>query len=419
MKNPKEKLDNTVLKSVLDNINDAIFIHDLQGHFLLVNSETCRRLGYTKAELLKIGPQKIDSPKFAKLVPQRIKELKEKNQAIFESEHITKAGRSIPVEISSKVIEFNSQPAILSIARDIALRKQTEALIKKQKEEQEIILDSIPAWIFYKDTKNRFVKVNQSFCEVMNKTKKQLEGKSMSEFYPEDQVKAFWKDDKEVIKSGRAKRNIIESMSSPKGLLWVKTDKIPYRNNEGRIIGIIGFTVDITELKNMENKIKESEIMLRLIIQNSGQLIYNYNLSTGKIFWSGAVKEVTGYSEEEFINFGIKEWEKMIHPDDRNKSLAALESARKEKIKYHVEYRFKNKSGSYSNIEDEGFFDDHGNMFGTMKDITEREKTKEKLRERAEEQEKINRLMVGRELKMVELKEKIRELSKKLNINNK
>jgi len=103
---------------IFNESSDTIFIHDLQGKFLEVNQTACKKLGYTKQELLKMGPARIDSPKFAKFVPKRIKELKEKGHLIFESAHVTKSGREIPVEISSKIINYNGQPAILSIARD-------------------------------------------------------------------------------------------------------------------------------------------------------------------------------------------------------------------------------------------------------------------------------------------------------------
>lgn len=111
-------------KLLFDNINDAVFIHDLEGKFLEINKVAYERLGYKKGELLKIGPSKIDSPEFAKLVPARIKELEEKGKLLFNTEHVTKGGEKIPVEISSIVIDYEGKPAILSIARDLRYRKK-------------------------------------------------------------------------------------------------------------------------------------------------------------------------------------------------------------------------------------------------------------------------------------------------------
>lgn len=142
--------------------------------------------------------------------------------------------------------------------REIAERKRVEDLLKKLQAEQQIILDSVPAWIFYKDTENCFVRVNKTFADVMQMTKEQLEGKSCFDLYPKEQAEAFWRDDREVIASGEPKMNIIEPMDSIKGKLWVQTDKIPYRDIQGNIIGIIGFAIDITERKQAEESLKES-----------------------------------------------------------------------------------------------------------------------------------------------------------------
>ena len=118
----KEKESEEKYRDLFDNASDAIFIHDLAGNFLEVNETAYKRLGYTKQELLKLGPAKIDAPRFAKLVPKRVRELKERGHTIFESAHLTKSGKEIPIELSSKVIEYKGKPAILSIAREIKSR---------------------------------------------------------------------------------------------------------------------------------------------------------------------------------------------------------------------------------------------------------------------------------------------------------
>ena len=138
-------------------------------------------------------------------------------------------------------------------------KKAEEALTKKQDELQTII-DSSQGLIFYKDLENHFIRVNKAFAEIMGLPKAQLEGQSLFELYPKEEAEAFWRDDKQVIASGKAKVGIEERMHSKQGQRWVQTDKIPYRDTEGNIIGVIGFSVDITERKKAEetlNKLNE------------------------------------------------------------------------------------------------------------------------------------------------------------------
>jgi PAS domain S-box-containing protein len=140
---------------------------------------------------------------------------------------------------------------------DITKRKKAEdALIEKQDELQTII-DSSQGLIFYKDRTNHLIRVNKAFAEIMGLPKEQLEGRSLFELYPKEEAEAYWIDDKEVISSGKVKVGIDEKMQSKQGQRWVQTDKIPYRDAEGNIIGVIGFSVDITERKKAQEALIE------------------------------------------------------------------------------------------------------------------------------------------------------------------
>lgn len=134
----------------------------------------------------------------------------------------------------------------------------------KHSDELQAIFDSVPAMIFYKNRENRLLRVNKAFCEIMGMRREDLENKQVSRIFPREQVEAFWKDDLEVIRSGKPKTGIIEPIRTKKGNRWVQTDKIPYRDPEGNIIGIIGFAIDITkrreaELESARMKIVEAE----------------------------------------------------------------------------------------------------------------------------------------------------------------
>jgi PAS domain S-box-containing protein len=150
---------------------------------------------------------------------------------------------------------------------NITQKNGEEITCQEHREELQIIFDAVPAWIFYKDKENRFLRVNRAFCDIMEMSREELEGRSLYELYPRDQAEAYWKDDKEVMASGKPKRDILESMDHKSGRLWVRTDKIPYRNAQGVIIGTIGFSIEITAQKNMEDELRaayEEEQQLRL-----------------------------------------------------------------------------------------------------------------------------------------------------------
>jgi PAS domain S-box-containing protein len=189
------------------------------------------------------------------------------------------------------LFELKEQLEQLVIGRTQELQA-TQKELQKQREEQQIIIDSVPAWIFYKDMENRFMRVNQAFANVMGMTKDSLEGKALIDLYPKEQADAYWNDDKKVIDSGQPRRNIIEPVITSEKTLWVQTDKIPYRSADGNIIGIIGFTIDITELKNAQDALLKSEELL----SETGRLArvggWEIDLLKNELNWTDVVRQI-------------------------------------------------------------------------------------------------------------------------------
>jgi PAS domain S-box-containing protein len=113
--------------------------------------------------------------------------------------------------------------------------------------EHETIFNSVPALIWYKDDKNNIVRVNRRAAEWAGLTPTQIEGRSVYELYP-DEAEGYYQDDLEVIRSGRPKLGIFEAVPGPGGeKRWMRTDKIPYRNADGEVVGVIVFAVELTD----------------------------------------------------------------------------------------------------------------------------------------------------------------------------
>ncbi len=199
------------------------------------------------------------------LMPQELpmQEAAAKNIEIKNSELevIVPSGRKITILGNAKPLldDAGNVRGCLGAFVDITERKKAEEALSKKQDELQTIIDSSQGLIFYKDLENHFIRVNKSFAEIMGLPKEQLEGRSLFEIYPKEEAEAFWSDDKQVIASGKAKVGIEEKMQSAQGQRWVLTDKIPYRDAEGNIIGVIGFSVDITERKKAEAELEHQK----------------------------------------------------------------------------------------------------------------------------------------------------------------
>ncbi len=113
-------------KTLFNSALDAIFIHDMKGNMLEVNEGASKMLGYSRETLLEMTPLDIDTPENAKKFDQRLGKIINNGYGFFETEHISKGGNRISVEINSNLIEYEGKQAILTIARDITERKKAE-----------------------------------------------------------------------------------------------------------------------------------------------------------------------------------------------------------------------------------------------------------------------------------------------------
>jgi PAS domain S-box-containing protein len=111
---------------LFESADDAILIHDTVGHFLSVNPLACKRFGYSHAELISLPIGKLVSPEQSRYIPERIAQLLEHGNLLFETEHQLKDGSSVPTEVNARLITWDGQPAIISICRDITERKRAE-----------------------------------------------------------------------------------------------------------------------------------------------------------------------------------------------------------------------------------------------------------------------------------------------------
>lgn len=141
--------------------------------------------------------------------------------------------------------------------RDLAALCQSEQNLQLLSNELEAILDHLPGLVFFKDKDNNFLRVNKYVADAYKREKKELEGVNLYDLHTKDEADKYLQDDLEVINSGEAKLHIEEPWETVDGLRWVSTSKIPFIDNNGEIIGIIGISMDITDRKRADLLIEE------------------------------------------------------------------------------------------------------------------------------------------------------------------
>jgi PAS domain S-box-containing protein len=117
-------------RELINGMNDTAWVIDLDANFVDVNDAAVKVLGYSREELLSMGPPDIDNSLSAEEISKLVKNMPADQVQVFETSHIAKDGKKIPVEISSSLVTYQGKQAVLSIARDITERKRLQELDK-------------------------------------------------------------------------------------------------------------------------------------------------------------------------------------------------------------------------------------------------------------------------------------------------
>lgn len=274
--------------------------------------------------------------------------------------------------------EYNEEGQLLfltGIIIDISNQKKLEKQLSESKEKYkylanqfEAILDHIPGLVFYKDANNNFIKVNKYLANAYKLEKSDLEGKSLFEIYKKDVAQKYYEDDLEVINSREAKLNIVEKWETDNGVGWLNTSKIPFVDEVGEIIGVIGISFDITEKINAESKIK----ILQQTIEQAPDAIVITELDGSICYANKSFLEISGYTEDEVVGVNSRILKLNSEAKVDYKELWDTILAGKE---WHGLFQNKNKNGEayWERSSISPLYDDNGSIIkfiGIKEDVT-------------------------------------------------
>ena len=185
--------------------------------------------------------------------------------------------------------------------RTAELEKMNGAL-QRQHAELRVLFDLMPAMICFKDTENRILRVNKRVADASGKSVEEIEGKPTLEVYP-DGAARYYAEDLEVIHSGAPKMGMVEAMRAPDGAEhWIQTDRVPYRDADGKVIGVVVMAQDITGRKRDEEALR----LLSSAVEQSYESIVITDAELHLpgptiLFVNPAFTAMTGYTAQEVL----------------------------------------------------------------------------------------------------------------------
>lgn len=270
---------------------------------------------------------------------------------------------------------------------EIAEREQAESALQKSSELLQSIVQNVPAGIFWKDRDSRYLGCNTQFAQEAGYSgPEQIIGKTDFDLVWAAQANAYRADDQATMESGISKLDYEEPHTIHNGItLWVRTSKVPLRDEHNRVIGVLGIYQDITERKHAEDALRESESRFRTMANNAPVMIWMAGLDKLCNWFNKVWLDFTGRSMEQELGNG---WAEGVHPEDLQRCLDTYVNAFDARQEFTMEYRLRRHDGEYRWLSDHGIprFDDHGTFLGyigSCMDITERRAAEELAQHRA------------------------------------
>jgi PAS domain S-box-containing protein len=148
--------------------------------------------------------------------------------------------------------------ACLFVLRDIAERGRAEDALAMERNLLGSIMDTIPDFIFVKDTEGRFLRANATHRRHLGVTDADsMTGKSVHDYYPPELAERYAADDRAVLRLGQPQLDKVEFSRTSEGRgVWLETTKVPLRDSAGRLLGIVGLSSDITQRREKDEKLQ-------------------------------------------------------------------------------------------------------------------------------------------------------------------
>jgi PAS domain S-box-containing protein len=391
------------------------------GRIVDCNEQFERMVGYTLAELRELEIASLAAPEDRDRV---MANMRQGRQSVAEHAMVRKDGARIIVEAHGLPVSPGSGTRLTAI-RDITKRKQAEEALQHNVRLLNDIIDGCsPSAIFLKDRAGKFITINAPLERMLGMSRDELKGKTDYDLFPKEVADLYRAHDTKVMATAEAIQ-VEEAAQLPDGHHIFLANKFPLVDAEGHVYGVGAISHDITARKQAEKALRENRERLDLALTSARMATFDWDIVKNKRTWSEGVHALLGTKSETFTGT-VEEFFQIIHPEDRSTVQSALARAVEASGDYETEYRAVWPDGSVHHIAARGkvHHDNAGRavqMTGVCWDITAHKQAEAELRRRAvelraanEELTRFNRVTVGRELRIIELKKQVNDLYARL-----
>lgn len=348
---------------IFETVTDGLMINSFEGIVVEANPAACKMHGYKREEFLGQSAAEFVHPDSLHLFQEYVEALSAGRTFHCFAQDLRKDGSVFDVEVDGIPFQYNGNPHLLGIVRDVTDRKKILDALQRSEEINRRIVEAVPAGIVHVARYGAILQANEHAQRFLG-----LSLDELTQQYVEDYESTSIYEDGTVcdtadfpvsrcLATGEKHGPLTLGVRRPDGTVaWAMFVAVPVTDPETKDQnGAIVTFLDITDRKQVEKSLQESEERFRLLAENAPGVIYlcRNDERYSMIYVSEAVEALTGYPKKEFLSDRVS-FVELYHSDDKDDVIAEVDAALKDRRPFRFRYRIWHRSGEFRWIEEVG-----------------------------------------------------------------
>lgn len=265
---------------------------------------------------------------------------------------------------------------------DVTQRREMEQALRESEQRFRTLADNMAQFAWMADASGWIFWYNRRWFDYTGTTLEQMQGWGWRQVHHPDHVEAVTDKFRRHIEAGVVWEDTFPLRGADGRYRWFLSRALPIRNEQGAVLRWFGTNTDVTEQREIEQALRESEARFRNMADNAPVMIWVTDATGACTYLNRQWFEFTGQTPEEF---GGYTWLEAIHPEDAPAVKHASEQAVVDKQTFRLEYRLRQRDGEYRWVLDSATprFAPDGpflGFIGSLIDITDRKRDEDRLR---------------------------------------
>ncbi|OGQ93617.1 MAG: hypothetical protein A2284_10145 [Deltaproteobacteria bacterium RIFOXYA12_FULL_61_11] len=299
-------------RALFEGSQDAILFLDQEGLIQDSNPATRHLLGWNRRELRGRHLGDLHAASRNEQLREMLTSFRRNRKIHYETALVTKEGCELETSVALSLIDPR-QGLALALVRNISRRKDAERGLREQVFFLQQLIDAIPNPIFYKDVNGRYLGCNANFLRYLGRRRDEVLGATVFDLYPAELAAEYFRKDQELFADPGIQVYECQVVTAEGKIHEVVFNKATFLDRYGKVGGVVGIVLDLTEAKSIQRELEQSLRHFRTLFETAGEGILLIDRTSLRILQANrSAGELFGYGDEEFLTLTMQD----LHPPE-------------------------------------------------------------------------------------------------------